>query len=361
MNKKSPLRLLTRIRQNHSLTYHKRFFHPSPRLYQQSVYASPDGSGEDDSNDRKERAPLNFGLVIVPQQKAYVIERLGRFLKILEPGLNFLIPFVDTISYVHSLKEEAVTMTRQHAITRDNVTIEIDGVLYLRIVDPEKASYGVRDPYYAVTQLAQTTMRSELGKMTLDKTFEERENLNSSIVASLNEATDAWGVVCLRYEIRDIKPPQTVRLAMEMQAEAERKKRAQILESEAEQQSNINIAQGMQKARILEAEGEAKSIELKALATAEAITKISGAIGSSNGHHAVVLRVAEQYVEAFGNIAKTGTTMLLPAAADNPASMVAQAMSIYKNVNEHTAKETTKIESGSAMSTEDLFVPADKP
>eukprot|EP00493_Phyllostaurus_siculus_P027624 UN27971 len=160
MNKKSTLRLLTRIRQNHSLNYHKRFFHPSPRLYQQSVYASPDGSGEDDASERKERTPLNFGLVIVPQQKAYVIERLGRFIKILEPGLNFLIPFVDTISYVHSLKEEAVTMTRQHAITRDNVTIEIDGVLYLRIVDPEKASYGVRDPYYAVTQLAQTTMRS---------------------------------------------------------------------------------------------------------------------------------------------------------------------------------------------------------
>jgi len=361
MNKKSPLRLLTRIRQNHSLNYHKRFFHPSPRLYQQSVYASPDGSGEDDQSDRKERTPLNFGLVIVPQQKAYVIERLGRFIKTLEPGLNFLIPFVDTISYVHSLKEEAVTMTRQHAITRDNVTIEIDGVLYLRIVDPEKASYGVRDPFNAVTQLAQTTMRSELGKMTLDKTFEERENLNSSIVASLNEATEAWGVVCLRYEIRDIKPPQTVRLAMEMQAEAERKKRAQILDSEAEQQSNINIAQGMQRARILEAEGEAKSIELKALATAEAITKISGAIGSSNGHHAVSLRVAEQYVEAFGNIAKAGTTMLLPAAADNPASMVAQAMSIYKNVTEHTAKETTRIESGSGTSTEDLFVPADKP
>merc|ERR1712062_102817 len=218
-------------------------FHTSHLLHQQAIHAQSDHvfqEQDDYSLKQGERLPMNLGFVIVPQQKAYVVERLGRFLKILEPGLNFLIPILDSISYVHSLKEEAVMMTKQHAITRDNVTIEIDGVLYLRIVDPEKASYGVRDPKYAVTQLAQTTMRSELGKMTLDKTFEERENLNSSIVASLNEATDAWGVVCLRYEIRDIKPPQTVRLAMEMQAEAERKKRAQIPESEAEQQSNVN-------------------------------------------------------------------------------------------------------------------------
>merc|ERR1719499_2884505 len=231
---------------------------------------------------RKERMPINIGVVMVPQQKAFVIERFGKFSKVLEPGLNFLIPLIDTISYVHSLKEDAITMTRQHAITRDNVTIEIDGVLYMQIVDAQKASYGVRDLYYAVTQLAQTTMRSELGKMTLDKTFEERENLNERIVSSLNGATESWGLVCLRYEIRDIKPPVTVRVAMEMQAEAERKKRAQILESEAEQQSAINLATGHQKARILEAEGEAKSIELKAMATAQAISKIAQSIGQAN-------------------------------------------------------------------------------
>merc|ERR1719499_899558 len=307
---------------------------------------------------RKERMPINIGVVMVPQQKAFVIERFGKFSKVLEPGLNFLIPLIDTISYVHSLKEDAITMTRQHAITRDNVTIEIDGVLYMQIVDAQKASYGVRDLYYAVTQLAQTTMRSELGKMTLDKTFEERENLNERIVSSLNAATESWGIVCLRYEIRDIKPPQTVRHAMELQAEAERKKRASILESEAEQQSAINLATGHQKARILEAEGEAKSIELKALANAEAIRKISSAIGEQNGNNAVQLRVAEQYVQAFGNIAKTGTTMLLPAGADNPASMVAQAMSIYKGMNQPPITPGTKDELEVEGVDNEFFVPA---
>merc|ERR1719499_1133822 len=253
---------------------------------------------------RKERMPINIGVVMVPQQKAFVIERFGKFSKVLEPGLNFLIPLIDSISYVHSLKEDAITMTRQHAITRDNVTIEIDGVLYMQIVDAQKASYGVRDLYYAVTQLAQTTMRSELGKMTLDKTFEERENLNERIVSSLNAATESWGLVCLRYEIRDIKPPNTVRVAMEMQAEAERKKRAQILESEAEQVSSVNLAAGLQKAKILEAEGEARSIQLKAQAQAEAISTISKAIGGANGQHAVSLRIAEQYVDAFSKIAQ---------------------------------------------------------
>merc|ERR1719394_246067 len=310
------------------------------------------------ASNRKERLPLNLGLVIVPQQKAYVIERLGRFIKILEPGLNFLIPFVDTISYVHSLKEDAITMTRQHAITRDNVTIEIDGVLYIRITDPFKASYGVSDPLYAVTQLAQTTMRSELGKMTLDKTFEERENLNSCIVASLNEATEAWGVVCLRYEIRDIKPPKTVKEAMEMQAEAERKKRAQILESEAEQQSAVNLASGQQQARILEAEGEARAIKVKAQATAAAIRDISSAIGSENGANAIQFRVAEQYVQAFGNIAQEGTTMLLPAHTSDPSSMVAQALSIYKHVGNTTSSEKTARKIVTGNPDEDIFIPA---
>jgi len=311
------------------------FIHTTQRLRQQQVY------GENfeepiEGGHRKERIPVNMGIMIVPQQKAYIVERFGRFSKMLEPGLNFLIPVIDNVAYVHSLKEDTIVLTRQHAITRDNVTIEIDGVLYVRIVDPYKASYGVADPLYAVTQLAQTTMRSELGKMTLDKTFEERENLNSSIVLSLNDATEAWGVVCLRYEIRDIKPPTTVRQAMEMQAEAERKKRAHILESEAEQQSSINLAMGHQRAEILKAEGEARAISVKAQATADAIKTIAKSIDQPMGNNAVALRVAESYLDAFSQIAKESTTMLLPANASDPASMIGQAMTIYNRVTNQT-------------------------
>lgn len=352
---RSILRQTHRIPRKHLLS---RFVHTSRPLYQQSQSGlfvenmDEEGAG---GGPRKERLPINLGIIIVAQQKAMVVERFGKFVKVLEPGLNFLIPMIDSVSYVHSLKEEAIMMTRQHAITRDNVTIEIDGVLYLRIVDPYKASYGVSDPLYAVTQLAQTTMRSELGKMTLDKTFEERENLNINIVSSLNEATEDWGVVCLRYEIRDIKPPQTVRQAMEMQAEAERKKRAFILESEAEQQSAINLATGQQQAKILEAEGEAKSITLKAEATATAIQNIGNAIGKKNGAHAVSLRVAEQYVQAFSQIAKEGNTILLPSNPSDPASMVAQALSIFKKVN--ITNDLPELE---GTPDDELFTPAEK-
>lgn len=349
---RSILRQANRTPRKHVVS---RFIHTSRPLHQQSQSnLFVENVDEDTLGPRKERLPVNLGIVIVPQQKAFVVERFGRFTKILEPGLNFLVPLIDSVSYVHTLKEEAIMMTKQHAITRDNVTIEIDGVLYLRIVDPYKASYGVSDPLYAVTQLAQTTMRSELGKMTLDKTFEERENLNVNIVSSLNDATDDWGVVCLRYEIRDIKPPATVRQAMEMQAEAERKKRAHILDSEAEQQSAVNLATGQQQARILEAEGEAKSITLRAEATATAIQNIGNAIGKKNGAHAVSLRVAEQYVEAFSNIAKEGNTMLLPSNPGDPASMVAQALSIFKTVN--TTNDLKTVED---TGDDELFTPAD--
>jgi len=228
--------------------------------------------------------------------------------------------------------QQTVTVPGQAAITKDNVRIDIDAVLYLRIVDPEKASYGVSDSIYALTQLAQTTMRSELGKISLDKCFEERESLNLNIVNAINSAALAWGAEVLRYEIKDIVPPASVKAAMDMQAEAERRKRAEILESEGRRESAINNAEGMRKSAILAAQGEAEAIRARAQAQGAAIGLLASAIAGPGGREAVSLRVAEQYVDAFGRIAKAGTTMLLPADAANPASMIAQAMSVWSTV-----------------------------
>ena len=283
------------------------------------------------------------GVKFVPQQQVWIVERMGRYRASLQAGLNFLIPFIDNISYRHSLKEEAVDIPSQTAITKDNVTLIIDGILYLKITDPKQASYGVGDARYAITQMAQTTMRSELGKMTLDRTFLERDNLNVSIVENINEASVVWGIQCLRYEIKDITPPDNVRQAMELQVAAERKKRAEVLDSEGKRQSQINIAEGIKQEVVLKSEaamtdqinrakGEAEAILQVAKATAEGIEMVAASIDKSGGEKAVALRLAEQYIEAFSKLAKENNTLILPAKTDDAGSMVAQALSIFNSI-----------------------------
>lgn len=279
------------------------------------------------------RPPRNLGITIVPERTAVVVERFGRFHKVLGSGLHILIPVVDRIAYVHSLKELPITIAHQTAITKDNVTISIDGVLYVRVVDPFKASYGVDSALYAVSQLAQTTMRSELGRITLDKTFEEREALNAAIVRTINEASEAWGLECMRYEIKDIAPPTGIVTAMALQAEAERRKRASILESEGQRQAKINVAEGDKQQVILAAEAEAQAIRRKAEATAEGLKTVAVALEGGHGGAAAQLRVAEAYVDAFRQLAKEGNTLLLPASLDSPSSMIAQAMGVFRTIS----------------------------
>ncbi|NXW74941.1 STML2 protein, partial [Hirundo rustica] len=296
--------------------------------------------------------PMNIGVLFVPQQEAWVVERMGKFHRILEPGLNFLIPLLDRIRYVQSLKEIVINVPEQSAVTLDNVTLQIDGVLYLRVMDPYKASYGVEDPEYAVTQLAQTTMRSELGKLSLDRVFRERESLNASIVDAINQASDCWGIRCLRYEIKDIHVPPRVKESMQMQVEAERRKRATVLESEGTRESAINVAEGQKQAQILASEAEkaeqinkaagreANAMLVKARAKAEAIQLLAAALAQQHGNAAASLSVAEQYVNAFSKLAKDSNTVLLPANTGDVTNMVAQALGIYATLTKPQAVKT---------------------
>lgn len=290
---------------------------------------------------------------VVPQQQAWVVEKLGKFDKVLQPGLNLLIPVIQRVAYRHTLKEEAIDVTAQTAISNDNVTLSIDGVLYVKIIDPMAASYGVNNPYYAITQLAQTTMRSEIGKLPLDRTFEERETLNVAIVAAINQAAINWGIQCMRYEIKDIQPPQTILKAMELQVAAERQKRAQILESEGNRQAKINHAEG-EKAQVVlnseasytdqvnRAKGEAEAIGLVATATANSIEVVAAAVQKTGGSDAVALKIAEQYISAFGNLAKDTNTVILPANLSEPSSFVTGALSIFNQLKASTEKKANK-------------------
>jgi len=275
--------------------------------------------------------------VVVPQQNAYVVERLGRYHGTLGAGFHILLPFVDNIRYRHSLKEQAYDIPAQVCITRDNVQVGVDGVLYLKVLNPERASYGITDYLFAISQLAQTTLRSEMGKIDLDKTFEERTNINMSVVSELDKASEAWGVKVLRYEIKNITPPSDILAAMEKQMRAEREKRAVILTSEGTRDAQVNNAEGKKQEtikasearkqqQINEAEGQASAILAVAAATAEGLRRVAEALKSEGGMEAVQLRVAEQYIQQFGQLARSSNTLVLPANAADVGSMIALAM-----------------------------------
>src|SRR6188474_2622001 len=277
--------------------------------------------------------------IVVPQQSAYVVERLGRYAGTLQAGFHILVPFVDVIRYRHTLKEQSVDIPAQVCITRDNVQVQVDGVLYLKVLNPERASYGISDYMFAISQLAQTTLRSEVGKIDLDKTFEERTNINTAVVSELDKASEAWGVKVLRYEIKNITPPHDILAAMEKQMRAEREKRAVILTSEGTRDAVINSAEGAKQEtiknsearrqqQINEAEGQAQAILAVATATAEGIRRVANAMQDPGGAQAVQLRVAEQYITQFGQLAKESNTLVIPANAADVASMIGVAMRV---------------------------------
>ncbi len=300
-------------------------------------------------------AVIVFGFksfIVVPQQEAYIVERLGRFHKILNPGLNILIPFIDRLAYKHTLKEIPLDVPSQVCITRDNTQLTVDGIIYFQVTDPKLASYGSSNYIMAITQLAQTTLRSVIGRMELDKTFEERDEINSIVVAALDEAAVSWGVKVLRYEIKDLVPPQEILRAMQAQITAEREKRARIAESEGRKIEQINLASGQREAeiqqsegeaqaainasngekvaRINHAQGEAEALRLVAEANADAIRQIATALQTPGGNEAVNLKVAEQYVAAFSNLAKEGNTLIMPANVAEIGSLVAAGLKIVE-------------------------------
>jgi regulator of protease activity HflC (stomatin/prohibitin superfamily) len=279
---------------------------------------------------------------IVPQKTAFIVERLGKYSATLDAGLHILVPFFDNISYRHTLKEQAIDVPSQTCITKDNIAVEVDGILYLQVVDPQKASYGINNYQFASIQLCQTTMRSVIGKLELDKTFEERDTINTAIVDAVDKASEPWGVKVTRYEVKNIVPPQSIKDAMEKQMRAEREKRAMIAESEGDKQAKINRAEGdkqemiarsegEKQKRINEAEGRAIEIERVARATAGGLREIAAAINERGGIDAVNLRVAEQYINEFGNLAKTNNTLILPTNLSALAGMVSTITSVLKS------------------------------
>jgi len=282
---------------------------------------------------------------IVPQKQAFIIERLGKYSTTLEAGFHILVPFLDRVAYKHTLKEQAVDVAPQQCITKDNIAVEVDGILYMQVVDPKRASYGINNYQFASAQLAQTTMRSVMGKLELDKTFEERETINSAIVDAVDKASDPWGVKVTRYEVKNIMPPQSIKDAMEKQMRAEREKRATIAESEGDRQAKINRAEGdrqemiarsegEKQKRINEAEGRAIEILKVAEATANGIREIASAINEKGGVNAVNLRIAEQYLDEFGKLAKTNNSIIIPSNLSDIAGMIKAAASVIKDQTE---------------------------
>jgi regulator of protease activity HflC (stomatin/prohibitin superfamily) len=279
------------------------------------------------------------GIRVVPQQNAWVVERLGKFHEVLQPGFNVIVPFVDQVAYRHSLKEVPLDVPEQVCITKDNTQLAVDGIIYFQVIDPKLASYGTSDYVIAITQLAQTTLRSEVGKMELDKTFESRDEINRQIVSVLDDAGRTWGIKVLRYEIKSLTPPESILRAMQAQITAEREKRAVIAKSEGQRQEEINIADGQRQAAILasegekqaainKAQGEAQAIELVASATANAVRAVAAAIGAEGGLQAANLKVAELYIGAFGNLAKAGNTLIVPSNLTDVSTLVSTAMTV---------------------------------
>jgi regulator of protease activity HflC (stomatin/prohibitin superfamily) len=285
---------------------------------------------------------VSLAIKIVPQKTAYIVQRLGKYFTTLEAGFHIVIPLFDRVAYKHTLKEQAVDVPPQQCITKDNIAVEVDGILYMQVIDPKKASYGIDNYRFASTQLAQTTMRSVMGKLDLDKTFEEREKINTEIVDAVDKASDPWGVKVTRYEVKNILPPQSIKDAMEKQMRAEREKRAAIAESEGDRQAKINRAEGdrqeliarsegEKQRRINEAEGRAVEILKVAEATANGIKQIAAAINDKGGIHAVNLRIAEQYLNEFGKLAKTNNSIIIPSDLSDIAGIIKGVSSVIKD------------------------------